>query len=51
MNMRIVHLIDLAKKGYFCPETTLLRAPWCGMGMDDPVQEMLVIEELLLSRN
>ncbi len=51
MNMRIVHLIDLVKKGYSWPETSLLRAWWNGFGEDGAFQELLLIKELLLSRN
>ncbi|MFQ5961818.1 MAG: hypothetical protein ACE5MG_10500 [Candidatus Methylomirabilales bacterium] len=42
--MMVVDVIDLVKRGYFCPETALLRLWRSGQG-DDPLQE------LLLSRN
>lgn len=51
MNMRIVHLIDLVKRGYSLPETSLLRACWNGFGEDGAFQELLLIKELLVSRN
>lgn len=51
MDMRLIPLVDLVKQGYFYPETTLVHGPWCGLGKDDPLQEVLLIEELLLSRN
>ncbi len=51
MDMRIVHLIDLIKKGYSWPETSLLRAWWNGFVEDDPIEELVLIPELLLSRN
>ncbi len=49
--MRLISLTDLVKQGYFYPETTLARGPWCGVDKDGPLQELLLIEELLLSRN
>lgn len=49
--MRIVNLVDLVERGYFWPETITLRAWGHGVGEDDPLQELLLIQELLLSRN
>lgn len=51
MDMRIISLVDLVNQGFFYPETTLARGPWWGLGKDDPPQEFLLIEELLLSYN
>lgn len=51
MDMRIVHLIDLIKKGYLWPETSVMRAWWYGFGEGDPLEELLLIAELLVSRN
>ena len=51
MNMRIVHMIDLVKRGYSLPETSLLRACWNGFGEDGAFHELLLIKELLVSRN
>ncbi len=49
--MRRVYISDLVERGYFWPETPLLRAWMCDSGEEDPRQELLLIEELLLSRN
>lgn len=51
MNMRIVYLIDLIKKGYLWPETSVMRAWWYGFGEGNPLVEVLLIAELLVSRN
>ncbi len=49
--MIVVDVIDLVKKGYSWPETSLLRAWWNGFGEDGAFQELLLIKELLVSRN
>lgn len=49
--MRIVYLMDLVKRGYFWPETTLLRILWSRLGEEASFQELLLIKELLQSRN
>ncbi len=49
--MIVVHLIDLIKKGYSWPETSLLRAWRYGLAEDGSLQELLLTQELLLSRS
>ncbi|MFQ5658074.1 MAG: hypothetical protein ACE5G5_11070 [Candidatus Methylomirabilales bacterium] len=49
--MMVVDVIDLVKRGYFCPETALLRVWRSGLDEDDPLEELVLTQELLLSRN
>ena len=51
MDMRRVYISDLVDQGYIWPETSLVSNLWSDLGEDDPNQEPLVIQELLLSRN
>ncbi|MFQ5656726.1 MAG: hypothetical protein ACE5G5_04240 [Candidatus Methylomirabilales bacterium] len=47
--MRRVYISDLVERGYFWPQTILMRSWWSDSGEDD--DDALLIEELLLSRN
>ena len=49
--MRRVYISDLVEQGYIWPETSLVSELWSDLGEDDPNEEPLVIQELLLSRN
>ena len=51
MDMRRVYISDLVEQGYIWPETSLVSTWWSDLDEDDPNQERLVIQELLLSRN
>lgn len=52
MDMRRVYISDLVEQGYIWPETSLVSTWWSDLDEeDDPNQDPLVIQELLLSRN
>lgn len=47
--MRRVYISDLVDRGYFWPQTILMRSWFCESGEED--DDTLLVEELLLSRN